>query len=92
MIVRHGDRYLGVVGLMDTPREAAKRTIARLRELGIKRMIMISGDNQQVADAVAKAVGLDEARGDLMPEDKVAEIKELNNESGVAMVGDEFRT
>ena len=88
MIVRHGDRYLGVVGLMDTPREAAKRTIARLRELGIKRMIMISGDNQKVADAVAKAVGLDEARGDLMPEDKVAEIKKLNNESGVAMVGD----
>ncbi|MDM4015109.1 heavy metal translocating P-type ATPase [Roseiconus lacunae] len=88
MIVRHGDRYLGVIGLMDTPREAAKRTIARLRELGIKRMIMISGDNQQVADAVAKAVGLDEARGDLMPEDKVAEIKKLDSETGVAMVGD----
>ncbi len=61
MIVRRGDRYLGVVGLMDTPREASKRTIARLRELGIKRMIMISGDNQKVADAVAKEVGLDEA-------------------------------
>ena len=88
MIVRHGERYLGVIGLMDTPREAAKRTIARLRELGIKRMIMISGDNQQVADAVAKAVGLDEARGDLMPEDKVAEIRKLNSETGVAMVGD----
>ncbi|WP_442508824.1 heavy metal translocating P-type ATPase [Novipirellula sp. SH528] len=88
MIVRHSDRYLGVIGLMDTPREAAKRTIAKLRELGIKRMIMISGDNQQVADAVAKAVGLDEARGDLMPEDKVAEIKKLNSETGVAMVGD----
>uniref|UniRef100_UPI0036F4AEF7 heavy metal translocating P-type ATPase n=1 Tax=Adhaeretor mobilis TaxID=1930276 RepID=UPI0036F4AEF7 len=88
MIVRHADRYLGVIGLMDTPREAAKRTISRLRELGVKRMIMISGDNQQVADAVAKAVGLDEARGDLMPEDKVAEIKKLNSEAGVAMVGD----
>ncbi|MEZ6081767.1 MAG: heavy metal translocating P-type ATPase [Pirellulaceae bacterium] len=88
MIVRRGDRYLGVIGLMDTPREASKRTIARLRELGIKRMIMISGDNQQVADAVAKEVGLDEARGDLMPEDKVAEIKKLQSEGGVAMVGD----
>ncbi|MCA9125570.1 MAG: heavy metal translocating P-type ATPase [Planctomycetales bacterium] len=88
MIVRRADRYLGVIGLMDTPREASKRTIARLRELGIKRMIMISGDNQQVADAVAKAVGLDEARGELMPEDKVAEIKKLQNEGGVAMVGD----
>lgn len=88
MIVRHGDRYLGIIGLMDTPREAAKRTISKLRELGVKRMIMISGDNQKVADAVATAVGLDEARGDLMPEDKVAEIQKLNSEAGVAMVGD----
>lgn len=88
MIVRRGDRYLGVIGLMDTPRGASKRTIARLRELGIERMIMISGDNQQVADAVAKEVGLDEARGDLMPDDKVDEIKKLQSEGGVAMVGD----
>ena len=64
MIVRRGDRYLGVLGLMHTPREASKRTIAKLCTLGIKRMIMISGDNQRVADAVAKEVGLDEARGD----------------------------
>lgn len=88
MIVRRAERYLGVIGLMDTPREASKRTISRLRELGIKRMIMISGDNQKVADAVAKEVGLDEARGDLMPDDKVAEIKKLQSEGGVAMVGD----
>ncbi len=88
MIVRRADRYLGVIGLMDTPREAAKRTIAKLRELGIERMIMISGDNQRVADAVAKAVGLDEARGDLMPDDKVNEIKKMQSEGGVAMVGD----
>jgi Cd2+/Zn2+-exporting ATPase len=88
MIVRRAGRYLGVIGLMDTPREASKRMISRLRELGIKRMIMISGDNQKVADAVAKEVGLDEARGDLMPDDKVAEIKKLEGEGGVAMVGD----
>jgi len=88
MIVRRGDRYLGVLGLMDTPREAAKEMITRLRELGIKRMVMISGDNQLVADAVAKAVGLDEARGDLMPDDKVETIRVLSREAKVAMVGD----
>ena len=88
MIIRRGNRYLGVIGLMDTPREAAKRTISKLRELGIKQMIMISGDNQHVADAVAKEVGLDEARGELMPEDKVNEIKRLQSDGGVAMVGD----
>lgn len=88
MIVRFGDRYLGVLGLMDTPREAALSVVTRLHDLGIRRMIMISGDNQRVADAVAKAVGLDEARGDLMPDDKVESIRKLRREGGVAMVGD----
>ena len=88
MIVRRGDTYLGVLGLMDTPREAAKNVIARLRELGIRRMIMLSGDNQQVANAVAKEVGIDEALGDLMPDDKVEAIKKLSEQEGVAMVGD----
>lgn len=88
MVVRRGDRDLGAIGLMDTPREAAKATIERLRDLGIRRMIMLSGDNQRVADAVAKQVGLDEAWGDLMPEDKVEAIKKLRAEAKVAMLGD----
>lgn len=88
MIVRRGDTYLGVLGMMDTPREAAKSVIARLTDLGIKRMIMLSGDNQQVADAVAKEVGIKEALGDLMPDDKVETIKKLSAQVGVAMVGD----
>ena len=88
MIVRRGERYLGVVALMDTPREAAVRALARLRELGIRRMIMISGDNQRVAEAVARQVGIDEAIGDLMPEDKVAAIRKLKAREQVAMVGD----
>lgn len=49
---------------------------------------MLSGDNQQVADAVAKSVGLEEAKGDLMPDDKVRVIQTLSTEGGVAMVGD----
>jgi len=89
MIVRASDRFLGVIGVMDTPRPAAVEVMAALRKMGIERLIMISGDNQQVADAVAKAVGLTEARGDLMPEQKVAAIKELEQAHGkVAMVGD----
>lgn len=88
MIVRMGDRDLGALGLMDTPREAAKDALRRLHEIGITRMIMISGDHQKVADAIAKDVGLDEAWGDLMPEDKVEAIKKLAGEDKVAMVGD----
>jgi Cd2+/Zn2+-exporting ATPase len=88
MVVRHDDRELGAIGLMDTPRVAARDALAQLHALGIKRMIMISGDHQKVADAIAKDVGLDEAWGDLMPEDKVEAIKKLRAEQKVAMVGD----
>jgi Cd2+/Zn2+-exporting ATPase len=87
-VVRHGERYLGAIGLMDTPREAAKAVVARLRELGMTQMVMLSGDNQRVADAVASSVGIDRAFGDLMPEDKVEAIKKLRAEGEVAMVGD----
>lgn len=88
MVVRRGDDYLGVLGLMDTPRAAAASVIAQLRTLGITRMVMMSGDNRRVAETVAEEVGLDEAFGDLMPEDKVAAIKRLRAEQDVAMVGD----
>lgn len=87
-VVRHGDRYLGAVGLMDTPRPGAAAVTARLRELGMTRQVMLSGDNQRVADAVARSVGIDRAFGDLMPEAKVEAIKELRAAGDVAMVGD----
>ena len=56
--------------------------------MGIERMIMLSGDHQTVAEAIAKSVGLDEARGDLMPEDKVAAVRKMTEASLTAMVGD----
>ena len=88
MVVRLGERDLGAIGLMDTPRAGAARTLKQLRDLGISRMIMISGDHQKVATAVAAQVGLDEAWGDLMPEDKVTAIRKLREQTQVAMVGD----
>lgn len=88
MVVRRGDTDLGAIGLLDTPREAARDALDRLRQLGIRRMVMLSGDHQRVADAVARQVGLDEAWGDLMPEDKVTAIRKLRSEAQVAMVGD----
>ena len=87
-VVRHGDRYLGAIGLMDTPRPAATALLTRLREQGMSKLVMLSGDNQQVADAVAKSVGIDVAFGNLMPEDKVEAIRKLRAEGDVAMVGD----
>ena len=88
MAVRKGDRDLGAIGLMDTPREAAKSALRELHGLGVTRMIMLSGDHQKVAEAIAKDVGLDEAWGDLMPEDKVEAVRKLAGEDKVAMVGD----
>ena len=89
MIVKRGNRFLGVLGLMDTPRPAARRAGEALRAVGIRRAIMLSGDHQLVADSIARDVGLTDAWGDLMPEDKVAAIERLRNEEGkVAMIGD----
>ena len=89
MIVKRGDHFLGVLGLMDTPRPEARAAVAALRQVGIRRAIMLSGDHQLVAESIAGQVGLSEAWGDLMPEDKVAAIERLRREEGkVAMIGD----
>lgn len=89
MVVRTGNRFLGVLGVMDTPRESARAVVAELHALGVEQTIMLTGDNQRVADAVAKHVGIRVARGDLLPEQKVKAIADLaRSKSRVAMVGD----
>ena len=89
MIVKRDDAFLGVLGLMDTPRADARGAIEGLQAVGIRRAIMLSGDHQLVAESIAREVGLTDAWGDLMPEDKVAAIERLRTEEGkVAMVGD----
>jgi len=89
MLIRQNDHYIGIIALMDTPRKEAKSTLEQLKKMGIKRMIMLTGDNQKVADAVAKEIGLTDAWGSLLPEEKVDAIKKLKEqESKVAMVGD----
>jgi Cd2+/Zn2+-exporting ATPase len=88
MIVRRGTSFLGVIGVADTLRAEAKGALDRLREIGITRTVMLSGDNLIVAKAIAAQVGITEARAPLMPEAKVAAIRELARDGGVAMVGD----
>ena len=88
VVVATASQFLGVLGLMDTPRDEAKATLVELRRLGVRRMLMLTGDHQRAADAIAKLVGLDEARGNLLPEDKVAAVHELASQGAVAMVGD----
>ena len=89
MLVRRNNTYIGILALMDTPRKEAKSTLQQLKKVGIKRMIMLTGDNQKVADAVALEIGITDAWGGLLPEQKVDAIRKLKeSESKVAMVGD----
>lgn len=89
MIVHDGERFLGIVGLADQPREAARETLERLRQLGVKALIMLTGDNERVAKKIAAAVGLTDVKAGLLPEEKVAAVEALLQEYGqVAMIGD----
>lgn len=91
MIVRrvgHMPEFLGVLGLADEPRANARATLVALRGAGIQRIIMLTGDNAGVGNEVGTAVGVDEVRAGLLPEEKVASIKELAATGPVAMVGD----
>ncbi len=90
MIVHQGDEYVGIISAMDVARPEAISTLAALKKIGIKRMVMLTGDNQLVANAIAKSIGITDPMGSLLPEDKVTAIEKLKEEEsgGVAMVGD----
>ncbi len=82
-------RYLGVIGMADALRPDAAKVVSDLKRTGIERVIMLTGDNQRVADRIAAATGVDEARAGLLPEDKVAAVRDIRDNYGpVAMVGD----
>lgn len=79
---------LGVLAVADTARESSVQAIRELHALGI-RTVMLSGDNQTTAEVIARSVGIDDARGNLLPEDKVKAIDELlSSHRAVGMVGD----
>ncbi|MBT8319469.1 MAG: HAD-IC family P-type ATPase, partial [Gramella sp.] len=89
MLVKNDKEFSGILGLMDTPRMAASSTLEKLKKIGIKKMIMLTGDNQEVANAVAKQIGITQAYGSLLPEEKVERINQLKKEEKkIAMIGD----
>ena len=81
--------FVGVIFIADTLRPGAREALAELRRSGVKRLVMLTGDNQATAEAVGREVGVDEVQADLLPEDKVAAIAALVAQGHrVAMVGD----
>nr|WP_062496911.1 heavy metal translocating P-type ATPase [Paenibacillus sp. 32O-W] len=87
VLVADGSKLLGMFGIADEIREESRQTIAELHRRGI-RTVMLTGDHRQTAEKVARAVGVDEFYGGLLPEDKVARVKELAARGKVGMIGD----
>jgi len=81
-------RLLGVLGIADEIRPDAAATLCALKRLGVKKIVLLTGDHPEVARRVAGAVGADLVFADLKPEDKVTVIKDLALTGTVAMVGD----
>ncbi len=89
VLVQQQDRLLGLIGLSDRPRPNARSALRQLTALGIRSLVMLTGDHQRVAEAIAREVGVGQFRAGLMPEDKVTAIQQLRAQYGeVAMVGD----
>ncbi|XHR27758.1 MAG: heavy metal translocating P-type ATPase [Chthoniobacteraceae bacterium] len=81
-------RVLGVLAIADVLREEAREVVERLRELGVKKIVMLTGDNARVAAAIGAQAGVDEVHAELLPEGKVRVLKGLKEIGPVAMVGD----
>lgn len=78
----------GLIAIRDNVRRNARDAIAALHEAGIEKVVMLTGDNERTAQAIAREVGIDEVHADLKPEDKVRVVRELARHGHVAMVGD----
>jgi len=81
-------RQLGLIAVADTLRPEAPEVTRNLKSLGIRKLVMLTGDHGRVARAIARQVGVDEVHADLLPEDKVKVVRFLKNDGRVAMVGD----
>jgi Cd2+/Zn2+-exporting ATPase len=83
------DHVCGLISIADRLRPEARTVVQELKELGMARVVMLTGDNRQTAEGMAAAAGVDECRAELLPEDKVEVVSRLAREFGqVGMVGD----
>src|SRR5690606_40193441 len=82
-------RAVGLIGVHDPVREGARQLVPALRRAGVRETVMLTGDNEPAARRVAARFGIDRVRAGLLPEEKVAAIKELQDRGRtVAMIGD----
>ncbi|AKP02733.1 hypothetical protein ABB44_03340 [Companilactobacillus farciminis] len=81
------DKIIGLIAIQDAPKATSKEAIATLKARGL-RTVMLTGDNQRVAEAIAKEVGIDEVIADVLPGDKADHVQALQKDGKVAFVGD----
>jgi Cd2+/Zn2+-exporting ATPase len=88
LVARNG-QAVGIIAVADRAREAGRDVVDLLRQQGITSLVMLTGDSRGPATAIGNELGVDEVRAELLPEDKVAAVRELQRRFGVvAMVGD----
>ncbi|WP_276270566.1 heavy metal translocating P-type ATPase [Haloarcula litorea] len=90
VLVGTEDELEGLIAVADEVRPEAAAAVERLRALGVERTVMLTGDNERTARAIASEVGVDDYRAELLPDEKVAAVEDLvaEFEGGAAMVGD----
>ena len=89
VLIGNDQHVCGLIAVADAVRPEAKEALSALRAAAISHLVMLTGDNEATAKAIAKEVGIDEVRAELLPEDKVAAVETLVEAYGnVAMVGD----
>jgi len=89
MLLGTEEKILALIAVADEVRDSSKNVIQKLHDLGIKKTIMLTGDNKATADAIGKRLGIAEVKAELLPQDKLEYIKTLRTQYGnVAMVGD----
>ncbi len=88
LIVSVDGKVAGVIAVADVLKENSRVGVENLRKLGIKKIVLLSGDHHTVSESVGKQLGIEDVRSELLPQDKVRIVEELKKEYKVAMVGD----